>query len=55
MMNQDALVDQMAKMGYYYDALSSYDDWLVFTWYGGWLDFDSWEAVASWLNGVVID
>ena len=55
-MNKDKLIRAMAAADYFYDDINSYDEWLCFNGpYCTTMDFDSWEAVELWLNGVVFD
>ena len=50
------LIDEMEKLGYWFDIVESYDECVRFNGdYGVTMIFDSWVDVEDWLNGVVID
>lgn len=51
------LIAAMETIGYYYDDIDSYEDWIVFnnSEYCTRLEFSSWKEVYEWLDGVILD
>lgn len=49
------LITAMETIGYHYDDIDSYDDWIVFNSEYGRLEFSSWDDVYEWLDGVILD
>lgn len=56
-MRKSTLITAMETIGYHYDDIDSYEDWIVFnsSEYGTRLEFSSWEDVYEWLDGVILD
>ena len=52
---QERIIKAMAAAGYYYDELESYTGYLRFTGAGFTINFNSWQSVQEWINGVVFD
>ena len=52
-MSKEELIERMRLLGYYYDEINSYDEWIIFH-----VDFcekgefDSWQEVFDWYLGV---
>ena len=47
-MSKSELIQKMAMIGYYYDDINSYDEWIVFNHFGGHIDFNDWQSVLDW-------
>lgn len=46
------LITMMKTIGYHYDDINSYDEWIIFNFETGKIEFDSWYDVYEWLNEV---
>lgn len=47
-LSKSELIRKMQMIGYYYDEINSYDEWIVFNFIGGHIDFDNWNEVYDW-------
>ena len=56
-MRKSTLITAMETIGYHYDDIDSYEDWIVFnnSEYCTRLEFSSWDDVYEWLDGVILD
>ena len=52
MLTKSEMIAKMRFFGYHYDEINSYDEWIVFTFEGGKIEFDCWFDVNEWLNEV---
>ena len=50
MISHGQIIDMIRTIGYYYDEINSYDEWIVFNYDCGHLEFDSWQDVWEWLS-----
>lgn len=52
---QERIIAEFKKHGYYYDDIDSYNEWIRFFHEYGVISFESWKNAKEWIENVVFD